>query len=183
MTELPVIMASLEIDDNQASSVETAGERNNRIETVCAVTYRKLRERVQGTYQPHESSKRRCSLRPTKLSQETDDAKIYFMSSKFHSRKFKTLATIYEEPKVQKNGAIVHTGPSRMRQINFNIISKDKRRKRKAKVKKIMSHKSSKKGKISMEEFLPTLQGLMGSPSSGDSDKSVVTSLVNCEME
>jgi hypothetical protein len=184
MTELPVIMASLEIDDTQASSVETAKERNNRSETVCAIACRMLRKRVQGTYQPCESSKRRCSLRPTKLtkSQEIDDARSYFMSKKFRSMKVKTLATIFEEPKVKKNGAIVHTGQTKMRRINFNIISKDKIRKRKAKVKKIMSHKSPKKGRMSMEEFLPRLQRLMNSPSIADSDKSVVTSLANCEM-
>ncbi|KDR13325.1 hypothetical protein L798_12950 [Zootermopsis nevadensis] len=177
MTELPFIMASLEIEDNQASSVK---ERNTRTETVCAVAYRMLRKRVQGTCKPYESSKRRCNLRPTKLTklQETDDAKSYFISKKFCSLKVKTLATIYEEPKVQRNGTVVHTGPTKMRKINFSSVSKDKIRKRKAKVKKVVSHKGPKKGKMSMEEFLSRLQGLMGTPSSVDSEKSVVASLV-----
>jgi hypothetical protein len=63
-------------------------------------------------YQPYESSKRRCSLRPTKLttrkSQETDDAGSYFMSKKFCSLPVKTLAAIYEEPKVKKCSSSSH---------------------------------------------------------------------------
>jgi hypothetical protein len=49
-------------------------------------------------------------------------------------------------------------------------------------VKKVLSCKCPKKGKMSMEEFLPKLQGLMGSPSNSDSEKTV-TSLEDCEME
>jgi hypothetical protein len=184
MKELPVIMASLEINDNHAPSVETAEEKNGT-ETLCEVVCRVLRKRVQSTCQPHESSKRRCSLRPMKLntSHKTDDVESYYMSKKFHSLKVKTLATIYEEPKVKKNGTVAHTGPTKIRRINFNIISKDKLRKRKAKIKKVISNKNPKKGKLSMEEFLPRLQGLMGSSSNGNSDINVITSLENCEVE
>jgi hypothetical protein len=182
MTELPVIMASLEIDDNQASSVET--EEKNRTETLCEVVCRKLRKRVQGTSQSHESSKRRSCLRPRKLNtSHKTDAESYFMSKKFCSLKVKTLATIYEEPKVRRNGTVVHMGPTKIRQINFNAISKDKIRKRKAKMKKVISNTIPKRGKLSMDEFLPRLQGLMGSSSNGNSDTNITTSLETCDME
>jgi hypothetical protein len=92
------------------------------------------------------------------------------------------LATIYEEPKVNKNGIITHTGPSKLRKINFNIISKEKIKKRKAKMKKVVSHKTSKTGRLSMEEFLPRLHRLIGS-SANDTDRNVTTSLVECEVE
>jgi hypothetical protein len=185
MTELPVIMASLEIDDSQVSSVETATETKSTSESLLAIAHHVLRKRVHGTYQTYESSKRRCSLRPKKLntSQETDDVISYFMSKKSRPRKVKTLATIYEEPKVKKNGAVVHTGSTKIRRINFNTISKDKIRKRKAKVKKVISHRSPKKSHLSMEAFLARLRGLMGSSSNGNNDNNVITSLVHCEVE
>jgi hypothetical protein len=183
MTELPVIMASLEIDDNQAPSVES--EEKNRTETLCEVVCRALRKRVQGTCQPHESSKRRSCLRPRKLntSHKIDDGESYFMSKKFRSLKVRTLATIYEEPKVKRNGTVVHMGPTKIRKINFNAISKDKIRKRKAKTKKVISNTNPKRGKLSMDEFLPRLQGLMGSSSNSNSDTNAMTSLETCDME
>lgn len=183
MTELPVIMASLELDDNPAPSVET--EEKKRAETLREVVCRVLRKRVQGTCQPRESSKRRSCLRPMKLntSHKTDDAESYFMSKKFRSLKVKTLATIYEEPKVKRNGTVVHMGQTKIRKINFNVISKDKIRKRKAKMKKVISNTNHKKRKLSMDEFLPRLQGLMGLSPTGKSDTNVLTSLENCEVE
>lgn len=183
MTELPVIMASLEIDDNAAPSVET--EEKKRAETLCEPVFRVLRKRIQGTCQPRESSKRRSCLRPVKLntSHKTDDAESYFTSKKFRSQKVKTLATIYEEPKVKKNGTVVHTGRTEIRKINFDVISKDKVRKRKAKMKKFISSTNLKKRKLSMDEFLPRLEELLGSSSTGNSDINVITSLENCEVE
>jgi hypothetical protein len=175
-------MASLEIDDNHASSVEAAEE--NRTESFSDVVCQVLRKQIQDTFQSRESSKRRCSLRPTKLNKlhETGNMKSYFMSKKIRPLKVKTLATIYEEPKVKKNGVITHTGPSKLRKINFNIISKEKIKKRKAKVKKVASRKTPRKGRLSMEEFLPRLHRLMGSSPSG-SDRNDMTSLVECEVE
>lgn len=183
MTELPVIMASLEIDDNPAPTVET--EEKKGAETLCEVVRRVLRKRVQGTCQPRESSKRRSCLRPMKLntSQKTDDAESYFTSKKFRPLKVKSLATIYEEPVVKKNGTVVHTGQTKIRKINFNVISKDKIRKRKAKMKKVISSTNLKNMKLSMDEFLPRLERLLGSSSTGNSDINVITSLENCEVE
>jgi hypothetical protein len=182
MTELPVSMASLEIDDNQGSSVGAAEE--NRTESFSDMVCQVLKKQIQGTFQSYESSKRRCSLRPTKLNklQETSDMKSYFMSKKIRPLNVKTLATIYEEPKVKKNGVISHTGPSKLRKINFNIISKEKIKKRKAKVKKVASCKTPRKGQLTVEEFLPKLHRLMGS-SPNASDRNVTTSLVECEVE
>jgi hypothetical protein len=174
MTELPIIMASLEIHDNQAPSVEAAEENNTECfsDMVCQV----LGKQIQATFESYGSSKRRCSLRPTKLntSQQTGDVKSYFMSKKVHPLRVRTLTTIYEEPKVKKNGVVTHTGPSKLRKINFNIISKEKIKKRKAKVKKVLSRKTPKKGRLSMEEFLPRLHKLMGSSPNG-SDRDVMT--------
>jgi len=182
MTELPNIMASLELDDKQAQYVEAAEE--NRAESCSDKVCHVLRKQIRHTLHSRESSKRRCSLKPTKLntSEETGDVKSYFMSKKIRPLKFKTLATIYEEPKVNKNGVISHIGPSKLRKINFNIISKEKIKKRKAKMKKAVSLKISKKGRLSMEEFLPRLHGLIGSSPNG-TDRNVTTSLVECEVE
>jgi hypothetical protein len=182
MTELPTIMASLELDDKQAQSVEVAEE--NRTENFSDIVCQMLRKQIRHTLHSREASKRRCSLKPTKLntSQETGDVESYFMSKKINPIKVKTLATIYEEPKVNKNGVIAHTGPSKLRKINFNIISKEKIKKRKAKMKKVVCHKTSKKGRLSMEEFLPRLHRLIGSSPNG-TDRNVTTSLVECEVE
>ena len=167
MKELPNIMASLKLDDKQAQSVEAA-EENSRESCSDKVSHM-LRKQIRHTLHSCESSKRRCSLKPTKLntSEETGDVKSYFMSKKVRLLRIKTLATIYEEPKVNKNGVITHIGPSKLRKINFNIISKEKIKKRKAKIKKIVICKISKKGPLSMEEFLPRLHGLIGSSPNG----------------
>jgi len=181
MTELPNIMASLELDDKQAQYVEAAEE--NRTESCSDKVCHMLRKQIRHTLHSRESSKRRCSLKPTKLntSEEAGDVKSYFMSKKIRP-KFKTLATIYEEPKVNKNGVITHIGPPKLRKINFNIISKEKIKKRKAKMKKIVSRKISKKGRLSVEEFLPRLHELIGASPNG-TDRNVTTSLVECEVE
>lgn len=182
MTELPNIMASLELDDKQAQSVEGAEE--DRTESCSDKVCHMLRKQIRRTLHSCESSKRRCSLKPTKLntSEVSGDTKSYFMSKKIRPLAFKTLATIYEEPKVNKNGVITHTGPSKLRKISFNTISKEKIKKRKAKMKKVISRKISKKGRLSMEEFLPRLHGLIGS-SPNSTDRNVTTSLVECEVE
>lgn len=182
MTELPNIMASLEIDDKQVKSIGAVEE--SRSESISDIVCQVLRKRIRHTLHSRESLKRRCSLKPTKLdiSEETGDVKSYFMSKKIRPLKVKTLATIYEEPKVNKNGVITHTGPSKLRKINFNTISKEKIKKRKAKMKKVVSHKTAKTGRLSMEEFLPKLHRLIGSSPNG-TDRNVTTSLVDCEVE
>lgn len=169
MIELPIIMASLEIDDSSMPPAEVPEKSGNSDDSPSK---RVLRKRIHRTL---ESSKRRCSMRPTKLStsQEPGDIKNYFMS-----KKLRTLATIYEEPKVQKNGAVVHTGATKIRHINFNAISREKLKKRKAKVKKVLCHKVPRKGRLSMEAFLARLQGLMASPPDSNADR-----VTRCDMK
>lgn len=117
-------------------------------------------KQAQSVEAAEENSREGCS-------DKVGDVKSYFMSKKVRLLRIKTLATIYEEPKVNKNGVITHIGPSKLRKINFNIISKEKIKKRKAKIKKIVICKISKKGPLSMEEFLPRLHGLIGSSPNG----------------
>ncbi|XP_069681855.1 uncharacterized protein [Periplaneta americana] len=169
MIELPIIMASLDIDDSPvppAEAPEGSGSTDKN------PTTRTLRKRV---HKPLESSKRRCNMRPTKLntSQELGDINNYFMS-----KKLRTLATIYEEPKVKKNGAVVHTGATKIRHINFNAISREKLRKRKARMKKAMCHKSPRKGRLSMEAFLARLRGLMTSPPNSTANR-----VTSCDLK
>ncbi|KAJ9599855.1 hypothetical protein L9F63_009895, partial [Diploptera punctata] len=82
MTELPTIMASLEIVDNQVMSDEPKEENTETKKSESSIpSTRTLRKRVSVSYHTNQSSKRRCSLRPTKLniSQSTDDNKGYFL--------------------------------------------------------------------------------------------------------
>jgi hypothetical protein len=50
-------------------------------------------------------------------------------------------------------------------------------------MKKFIRNTNPKKRKFSMDEFLPRLQGLMGSSSTGNSDTNIITSLESCEVE
>ncbi|PSN44731.1 hypothetical protein C0J52_20349 [Blattella germanica] len=181
MFELPNIMASLEIEDVQKI-------KEQKVESPCeekpVSISRSLRKRNTPipTQQP---SKRRCSLRPRKLimSENTEDTKECFIRKKCRPVNVKTLATIYEEPVVQKDGATVHIGQRKLRKINFNTITKDKIKKRKAKIKKVLTNKCPKKNRLTMEAFLARLNGLMNTSNCNNGEKSIIAALVKCKME
>ena len=183
MSELPNIMASLELVDNPQITSDEPKEENTKTEkneTAVPVS-RTLRKRLNTSYLPQESSKRRCSLRPTKLSitENADDGKTYFLGKKFNPLNFKKLATIYEEPKVKKNGTVTHIGTSKLRKLNFNS-TKEKVKKRKAKSKGL---NRKRQRKLSMDAFLSRLSGLMNTTSASGGGTNIVTSLMKCEME
>lgn len=149
MSELPEIMESLDIQDQQeGEEVQSNGENPS-----CRVL-RKRSPKISITKIIPLKGNRRFNLQPKKLvNGKHEDIVEYYLNKKV-SRFRSSLETIFEVPKIDNNGKSIYLGPNKLRQINFNGATKGKIKKRKVKVKSVIGGNSKKKiSKLSMDVF------------------------------
>ncbi|XP_075969841.1 protein tantalus-like [Anticarsia gemmatalis] len=163
-TELPNKMAHLDIMEVDDANTET--EENKSL--VPELTSRVLRKRKSIAPETSKSSNRRVSMKPSKRIM-TENASTKQIEALYLNKKVKsmsqTLETIYEEPKSQNNETEVFIGGRKVKRVlSFQIGSqytKDKIKKRRAKIKKLLGNKSYlNRKKIPMQVFLKTIECL-----------------------
>ncbi|KAJ8725813.1 hypothetical protein PYW08_003996 [Mythimna loreyi] len=157
-TELPSKMAHLdimEVDESNAEAIEENSE-------VPELPSRVLRKRKC------KSSNRRVSMKPSKRIM-TENANPKQIEALYLNKKVKslsqTLETIYEEPKAQNSETEVLIGGRKIKRLlTFqlgNQYTKEKIKKRRAKIKKLLGNKSYlNRKKIPMPVFLKTIECL-----------------------
>ncbi|CAK1581675.1 unnamed protein product [Parnassius mnemosyne] len=162
-SELPNKMAHLDIMEID----KPVTELSNNDEHVCATTSRVLRKRKSLAAETSKLSNRRVSMKPRKHNKE--DANPKQIEALYLNKKVKslsqTLETIYEEPKANNSGTEMNLGGKKVKRLlTFQLGShytKDKIKKRRAKIKKLLGNKSFlNRKKIPMQVFLKTIECL-----------------------
>ncbi|KAL0894112.1 hypothetical protein ABMA27_014152 [Loxostege sticticalis] len=158
--ELPCKMAHLdimEVDEANNDSFEEKPQNNE-------FTSRVLRKR-KSLMPEVKSRNRRVSMKPRKHM--TENANPKQIEALYLNKKVKTvsqtLETIYEEPKTDNNSTETLIGGRKVKRLlTFqlgNQYTKEKIKKRRAKIKKLLGNKSFlNRKKISMEDFLKTIE-------------------------
>lgn len=151
----------MEVDESSADSEENRSQ-------VPELTSRVLRKRKSIMPETSKSSNRRVSMKPSKRIM-TENANSKQIEALYLNKKVKslsqTLETIYEEPKTQNNETDVFIGGRKVKRLlTFqlgNQYTKDKIKKRRAKIKKLLGNKSFlNRKKIPMQVFLKTIECL-----------------------
>ncbi|CAG9585205.1 unnamed protein product [Danaus chrysippus] len=159
-SELPNKMALLDIMEVGESSVESV---------VSNPPSRILRKRKCLAPEPSKSSNRRVSMKPRKHISITENANPKQIEALYLNKKIKTLTqtleTIYEEPKSNNSECDNFIGGRKVKRLlTFQIGSqytKEKIKKRRAKIKKLLGNKSFvNRKKIPMNVFLKTIECL-----------------------
>ncbi|XP_068629484.1 protein tantalus [Battus philenor] len=161
-SELPIIMASLDIMEVKESDLDAS----NREESITATTPRVLRKRKPLTVETTKVSNRRVSMQPRKRNVKDSNPKeieALYLNKKVKSLS-QTLETIYEEPKTSLGSDTIVKGKKVKRLLTFQLGShytKEKIRKRRAKIKKLLGNKSFlNRKRIPMKVFLQTIECL-----------------------
>ncbi|CAH2241178.1 uncharacterized protein LOC120624738 [Pararge aegeria] len=158
-SELPHKMAHLDIMEIGEASVQNV---------VTESSSRLLRKRKSIVPEPSKSTNRRVSMKPRKhnLSETANPKQIEAL---YLNKKIKTitqtLETIYEEPKSSSTDSEPFIGNRKVKRLlSFPIGShytKEKIKKRRAKIKKLLGNKSFlNRKKIPMNVFLKTIECL-----------------------
>lgn len=158
-SELRNEMAKLDI-------MEVDEEQSARERPVSAS--RVLRKRKSLAPEISKPSNRRVSMRPRKYNIITENPNPKQIEALYLNKKVKTLSqtleTIYEEPKLNNETDTYIGGRKVKRLLTFqlgNQYTKDKIKKRRAKIKKMLGNKSFlNRKKIPMKVFLETIEGL-----------------------
>lgn len=160
VSELPNKMAHLDImgiGDNNVNNV-TPEPTSSRV----------LRKRKSFAPEATKSSNRRVSMKPRKHN-TSENANPKQIEALYLNKKIKTttqtLETIYEEPKSSNNESNTFIGGRKIKRLlTFQIGSqytKEKIKKRRAKIKKLLGNKSFvNRKKIPMNVFLKTIECL-----------------------
>ncbi|CAG4988594.1 unnamed protein product [Parnassius apollo] len=163
-SELPNKMAHLDIMEIDKPVTEISDNDDH----VSATTSRVLRKRKSLAAETSKLSNRRVSMRPRKHTIK-EDANPKQIEALYLNKKVKslsqTLETIYEEPKSNNSGTEMNlSGRKVKRLLTFQLGShytKDKIKKRRAKIKKLLGNKSFlNRKKIPMQVFLKTIECL-----------------------
>ncbi|XP_023946889.1 uncharacterized protein LOC112052155 [Bicyclus anynana] len=157
-TELPHKMAHLDIMEVEESSIQNVmPESSSRL----------LRKRKSVVPEPSKLRNRRVSMKPKKHLSETANSKqveaLYLNKKK--NTLTQTLETIYEEPKSGGSDSEQLIGNRKVKRLlTFQIgrhYTKEKIKKRRAKIKKLLGNKSFlNRKKIPMDVFLKTIECL-----------------------
>lgn len=151
-------LSIMEIDETNEPSIPNVPESSTRL----------LRKRKSLAPEPSKSTNRRVSMKPRKHS-FTESANPKQIEALYLNKKIKTLTqtleTIYEEPKSSSSDSTEQLIGNRKvkRLLTFQIGSntKDKIKKRRAKIKKLLGNKSFlNRKKIPMDVFLKTIECL-----------------------
>ncbi|XP_047988714.1 uncharacterized protein LOC125228259 [Leguminivora glycinivorella] len=156
--ELPTEMAKLDIME--------VDEESSRETQVSAA--RVLRKRKSLTPEVSKPSNRRVSMRPRKHHIMTENANPKQIEALYLNKKVKTLSqtleTIYEDPKPNNETETLIGGRKVKRLLTFqlgNQYTKDKIKKRRAKIKKLLGSRAFlNRKKIPMKVFLETINSL-----------------------
>ncbi|CAH1645938.1 unnamed protein product [Spodoptera littoralis] len=163
-SELPNKMAHLDIMEIDEPSPEVAENKPQ----VSELPSRILRKRKSITPEASKSSNRRVNMKPSKRIM-TENANPKQIEALYLNKKVKslsqTLETIYEEPKAQNSETEVLIGGRKVKRLlTFqlgNQYTKEKIKKRRAKIKKLLGNKSFlNRKKIPMQVFLKTIECL-----------------------
>ncbi|CAG4911902.1 unnamed protein product [Colias eurytheme] len=158
-SDLPNKMAHLDIMEIGESSSANVSESNSRV----------LRKRKQLSPEVSKPSNRRVSMKPRKHSIITENANSKQIEALYLNKKVKslsqTLETIYEEPKSNNVDSNTLIGGRKVKRlVTFQIgnhYTKEKIKKRRAKIKKLLGNKSFlNRKKIPMNVFLKTIECL-----------------------
>lgn len=157
-------MAHLDLMEIDESNTEGIEEKSEMPET----TSRVLRKRKSIMPETSKSSNRRVNMKPSKRIM-TENANHKQIEALYLNKKVKslsqTLETIYEEPKAQNSENEVLIGGRKVKRLlTFqlgNQYTKEKIKKRRAKIKKMLGNKSYlNRKKIPMQVFLKTIECL-----------------------
>ncbi|XP_026724665.1 uncharacterized protein LOC113491729 [Trichoplusia ni] len=163
-TELPNRMAHLDIMEIDDPNIDAAEEKSH----VPELTSRVLRKRKSIMPETSKSSNRRVSMKPSKRIM-TENANPKQIEALYLNKKVKslsqTLETIYEEPKAQNSETEVLIGGRKIKRLlTFqlgNQYTKEKIKRRRAKIKKLLGNKSFlNRKKIPMQVFLKNIECL-----------------------
>ncbi|XP_013194975.1 uncharacterized protein LOC106138385 [Amyelois transitella] len=161
-TDLPLKMAHLdimEIDEVSSSAQESKGSEVTRV----------LRKRKSLLPEINKSSNRRVNMKPRKHVTMIENANPKQIEALYLNKKVKalsqTLETIYEEPKTDNSDNETLIGGRKVKRLlTFQLGSqytKEKIKKRRAKIKKLLGNKSfMNRKKIPMQVFLKTIECL-----------------------
>lgn len=161
--ELPCKMAHLDIMEIDEPVLDVPKEKC----VVPDLPSRVLRKRKSLATDIPKSSNRRVSMKPRKhlMTENTNPKQIeaLYLNKKVKSLS-QTLETIYEEPKIQSETETLVSGRKVKRLLTFqlgNQYTKEKIKKRRAKIKKMFGNKSYlNRKKIPMKVFLKTIECL-----------------------
>lgn len=162
--ELPSKMAHLDIMEIDEHNNEAVGDKSQEPE----LTSRVLRKRKSLMPETSKSSNRRVSMKPSKRIM-TENANPKQIEALYLNKKVKslsqTLETIYEEPKTQSSDTEVLIGGRKVKRLlTFqlgNQYTKEKIKKRRAKIKKLLGNKTFlNRKKIPMQVFLKNIECL-----------------------
>lgn len=147
--------------------VDELDSPNQEKPQVNDVTSRVLRKRKSLMPEINKSSNRRVSMKPRKHTTENANPKqieALYLNKKVKSLS-QTLETIYEEPKTDNNSTETLIGGRKVKRLlTFqlgNQYTKEKIKKRRAKIKKLLGNKTFlNRKKIPMQVFLKTIECL-----------------------
>lgn len=135
---------------------------------ISDIQSRVLRKRKSVVPEIKKSTNRRVSMKPRKHT-STENANPKKIEAIYLNKKVKslsqTLETIYEEPKTDENSSETLIGGRKVKRLlTFqlgNQYTKEKIKKRRAKIKKLLGNKTFlNRKKISMQVFLKTIECL-----------------------
>ncbi|XP_053625583.1 uncharacterized protein LOC128683706 [Plodia interpunctella] len=163
-TELPIKMAHLDIMEVDDSSTSVSLENKEAPEIT-----RVLRKRKSLMPEINKSNNRRVNMKPRKHVTMIENANPKQIEALYLNKKVKTLSqtleTIYEEPKTDSTEKETFIGGRKVKRLlTFqlgNQYTKEKIKKRRAKIKKLLGNKSFlNRKKIPMQVFLKTIECL-----------------------
>lgn len=163
-SDLPNKMANLEIME-----VDSGGSVTNvsSLDHVQEIPARVLRKRKSLVIVENKSSNRRVNMKPRKrlLSECANPKQIEALYlNKTAKTSSQTLETIYEEAKTENNESVTLIGGRKVKRLlTFqlgNQYTKEKIKKRRAKIKKLLGTKYLNRKKIPMPVFLKTIECL-----------------------
>lgn len=164
-TDLPNKMAHLDIMEVDETAVSTAALTEEKSE-LPDVTSRVLRKRKSLTPEISRPSNRRVSMKPRKhiISENANPKQIeaLYLNKKVNASS-QTLETIYEEPKTDSSSTETLIGGRKVKRLlTFQYqYTKEKIKKRRAKIKKLFGSKSFlNRKKIPMQVFLKNIECL-----------------------
>ncbi|XP_059057117.1 uncharacterized protein LOC131850774 [Achroia grisella] len=160
--ELPNKMAHLDIMEEDETNINSVPDKLDTLELP-----RVLRKRKSLAPEITKRTNRRVSMKPRKRLTENANPKqieALYLNRKVNALS-QTLETIYEEPKTDNsNNETLIGGRKVKRLLTFQLgteYTKDKIKKRRAKIKKLLGNKSFlNRKKIPMQVFLETIECL-----------------------
>ncbi|KAJ0180680.1 hypothetical protein K1T71_004084 [Dendrolimus kikuchii] len=157
--DLPNKMAHLDI-----MAVDDDCEKAEKRNLVPELPSRVLRKRKPLTPDTSKPSNRRVCMKPRKhiITENAKQIEALYLNKKIKPL-CQTLETIYEEPKNQNSGSETLIGERKVKRLlTFqlgNKYTKEKIKKRRAKIKKLLGNKSFlNRKKIPMDVFLKTIE-------------------------